>query len=122
MASTGQKLNSFATDEHDSVSYRKRVQAWIDGRSVSYEDTSFVTGDSPVVLDVNTDLGRNGHAGYIINDGEGNILVEISDIAAATYGGQHTLKKNEILELTSIVIDKVRLVWVTNSSYRCFFI
>lgn len=106
-----------AQDEHDSTSYRKRVQAWVDGRSVSYEDTSFVTGDSPIALAVNTDLGRNAHGGYIINDGEGNFTVEISD-DGTSYGGLHTLKKNEILELTSIVINRIRITWVSDSSYR----
>ena len=61
------------------------------GRSVSYEDISFVTGDSPVVLDVNTDISRNGRDGYIANDGAGNFTVEISD-DGTNYGGVHTVK------------------------------
>lgn len=92
------------------------------GRSVSYEDTSFVTGDSPVVLDVNTDLGRSGRDGYIANDGAGNFTVEISDVAAGTYGGSHTVKAGEILELSGVDIDKIRITWIANSSYRVFII
>ena len=91
------------------------------GRDVSYEDPSFVTGDSPIVLDVNTDLGRNGRDGYIAVDGVGNITVEISD-DGADYGGIHTVKAGEILELNGVDIDKIRITWVSNSSYRVFII
>lgn len=92
------------------------------GRSVSYEDTSFLTGDSPVVLDVNADLGRNGRDGFIVNDGVGNFTVEISDVVAATYGGAHTLKEGEVLKLTGVDIDKIRITWIANSAYRAFVI
>lgn len=87
------------------------------GRSFGYEDTSFVTGDSPIVLDVNTDLGRNATDGNIINDGDGNILVEISN-NGTNYGFQHTLQKGDELELTNLNVDKIRLTWVSDSSYR----
>ncbi|HEC65144.1 MAG TPA: hypothetical protein ENI23_07620 [bacterium] len=87
------------------------------GRSVSYEDTSFVAGDSPVVLDVNADLGRNGRDGYVAVDGVGNITVEVSD-DGDTYGGIHTIKKGEVLYLKGMDIDKIRLIWVSDSSYR----
>jgi len=91
------------------------------GRSVSYEDTSFLTGDSPVVLDVNADLGRNGRDGYIANDGAGNFTVEVSD-DGTTYGGSHTVKAGEILEINGVDIDKVRITWIANSAYRVFII
>ena len=91
------------------------------GRSVSYEDSNFLTGDSPVVLDINTDLGRNGRDGYIINDGTGNFTVEVSD-NGANYGGVHTLKQNEIMGLTGLDIDSIRITWVANSAYRVFVI
>ena len=87
------------------------------GRDVSYEDTSFVTGDSPVVLDVNTDLGRNGRDGYLIVDGLGDITIEISD-NGSSWGGSHTIKAGEILKLKGLDIDSIRLTWVSNSSYR----
>lgn len=91
------------------------------GRSVSYEDTSFVTGDSPVVLDIATDLSRNARDGYVAVDGAGDIAVEISD-DSTNYGGSHVIKAGEILELGGVDIARVRLTWVSNSSYRCFFI
>ncbi len=120
MTAIGKKLNSFAQDEHDSTEYRKRVQMYADGNSVSYEDTSFVTGDSPVVMDINTDLGRKGHTGYVAVDGTGNILVEISKDNGTTWGGQHTVKAGEILELDNLIIGRISLVWASNSSYRIF--
>src|SRR5574343_655617 len=87
------------------------------GRTVSYEDTGFATGDSPAILDVNNDLGRNGRDGYIINDGDGNFTVEISD-DGTNYGGSHTLKTGEVMYLEGTDIDKIRITWVSNSSYR----
>ena len=121
MSKGQRRLNSFISDVFSSDDYRLRVTQKADGNSVSYEDTSFVTGDSPAVLDVNTDLGRNGKDGYMINDGAGNILVEFSN-NGTTYGGQHTTKSGEILSVTDLDIDRIRLTWVTNSSYRIFVV
>jgi len=92
------------------------------GRSVSYEDTSFLVGDSPVVLDFNTDAGRNGRSGYLINDGLGSFTVEISD-NGIDFGGVHVIKNGEILELDGADIDSIRISWVAaNSSYRVFIV
>lgn len=110
-----------AQDEHDPINYRKRVQMYADGNSVSYEDTSFITGDSPAVLAVNTNLGRNGHDGYLVNDGAGNFTIEISN-DGTNYGGIHTIKEGEILELTGLIINRIRITWITNSSYRVFVV
>lgn len=87
------------------------------GRTVSYEDTNFLTGDSPIVADVATDLGRNGRDGYVTCDGTGDIKVEVSD-DGTNYGGQHTLKSGETLGLTGLVISKIKITWVSNSAYR----
>lgn len=87
------------------------------GRTKEYEDTSFVTGESPRVLDVLTDLGRNAHDGYIVNDGDGDVKVEISD-DGTSWGGQHTLKKDEWLPLFMLDIAKIRLTWVADCGYR----
>ncbi len=89
----------------------------IQGRTFKYEDTSFLTGESPRVLDINTDLGRNSVDGYLINDGAGNILVEFSN-NSTDYGGQHTIKKGEVIDLRNLDIDSIRLTWVSDSSYR----
>lgn len=118
MATKGhKKLNSIAQDEHDAIEYRKRVATYVDGSTVAYEDTDFVSGDSPVVLDVFTDLGRVGHEGYILNDGAGNILIELST-DGANYGGSHTLRWGEQLILNNLKVNRVRLTWQEDSSYR----
>ena len=105
-------------NEHEADADAKRVVMVSKlGRSVAYEDTSFVSADSPAVLDVNTDLGNNGGGGYIINDGKGSIKIEISD-DGTNYGGQHTLKNGEKLSFNGLSIDRIRLTWVSDSSYR----
>lgn len=48
------------------------------GQYKTYEDTSFIAGESPRTLDFNTDLGHNANNGYIINDGTGNLTLSIS--------------------------------------------
>ena len=87
------------------------------GLTQEYEDTSFVTGDSPVTLDVNTDLGRNAVDGYIINDGPGNFTIAFSD-DGTNYGGEHTLRTRERVNLKNLNIDKIRITWILDSSYR----
>ena len=111
------KLNSMAQDEHDAVEYRKRVATYVDGSTVSYEDTNFVSGDSPVVLDVYADLGRVGHEGFILNDGAGNLLIELST-DGVTYGGSHTLKWGDQLVISNLKVNRVRLTWQEDTSYR----
>ncbi len=118
MATKGdKKLNSLAQDEHDAAEYRKKVATYVTGAPVSYEDVDFVTGDSPIVLDVFTDLGRVGHEGYILNDGAGNILVEISK-NGTDYGGSSTLKWGDQFNLSNLNINRIRLTWQEDSSYR----
>ena len=118
---SGKKLNTLAHEEHDDNTNRKRVQAFIEGDTVAYEDTSFVTGDSPAVCSVETDLNRLGHAGYVAVDGFGGLLVEFSEDGTA-YGGQHTLKSKEILDFENINISKIRLTFVANTAYRVFVV
>ena len=82
-----------------------------------FEDTSFVTGESPVTLDLNAALGRNANKGSIINDGDGNFTVAFSTNGTA-FGDAITMKKNERLEFTDISVDSLKITWVTNSAYR----
>lgn len=81
------------------------------------EDTSFVVGDSPAVLSVNTNLGRNANNGYITNDGTGSFTVEIST-DGTTYGTAFTLKQGETLSLLNREVNKLRIIHVANSAYR----
>jgi len=84
----------------------------------SYEDTSFVAGDSPVVHDINTDLGRNSRIGYIVNDGPGDIEVEISE-DGSNYNSKWTTKADERRGLAGNRIDSLRLTHTgTDSAYR----
>lgn len=95
--------------------------AYWEGRTGTYEDTLFETGETGRVLDVNTDLGRNAHDGYFICDGGGDIKVEISD-DGLIYGGLHTLKSGEMLGFSKLDIDRIRLTWVSDSAYRCLVV
>ena len=89
----------------------------INGRFKVYSDTSFVTGDSPVTLDVNTDLGRNAIDGFIINDGAGNFTIAISN-DGSTFGDALTIKEGEVFSLTNIDIDQIKITWIADSAYR----
>lgn len=82
-----------------------------------FEDTSFVTGDSPVTLDLNTALGRNAVNGTIINDGPGNFTVSFST-NGSDFGDEITMATQEQIDFDGISVDSLRITWVANSSYR----
>lgn len=117
MAHRGRKVGSLTQDEHDPLEYRKRVQTFSDGNSVSYEDDNFTSADTLSVLAINTDLGRLGHHGYLVNDGPGNLKIEISN-DGTTYGGVHSLKRGDVFDLENLSVHKIRLTWLQNTSYR----
>lgn len=100
-----------------------KVDRWVEIVNVAdtpefFEDTSFVSGDSPVTLDFNTSLaGRNATSGYIINDGAGNFTVAFSTDGSA-FGDAITTKKNEILRFQNISVDSIKITWVSDSAYR----
>ena len=83
----------------------------------TFEDTSFVTGDSPVTLDCNVALGRNAIEGYVANDGLGSFTVAFS-LDGTSYGDENTLKKSEIIEFSNWNIDSIRITWIADSAYR----
>ncbi len=83
----------------------------------TFEDTSFVTGDSPVTLDCNAALGRNSVSGYIVNDGVGDFTVAISS-DGTVFGDEATIKKNEVWEFDDKSVDSIRITWVADSAYR----
>ena len=82
-----------------------------------FEDTSFVTGDSPVTLDINTALGNNSSKCSVINDGAGDFTVAVSN-DGAVFGDAITVKLDEVLNLDGISVDSVKITWVADSSYR----
>lgn len=87
----------------------------------TFEDTSFVTGSSPVVHDVNSVLGRNGVDGYIINDGSGNFSVQFSS-DGTSYGSKATLKEDEKMVFEAWDINSIKITWIADSSYRILII
>ena len=99
----------------------ENVKRYINGTYKVYENTNFVVGDSPVVLDINTDLGKDVQEGYITNDGDGNILVEFAD-DDGVYGEQFTMKKWDTINFEGLVINKIRLTHVTDSAYRIWVV
>ena len=119
MATNGGHVNvaSDSHEEHDHTTYRKRIATHIDGNTVSYEDTNFTSGESPAVLDVFTDLGRIGLKGYFINDGPGDLTIEISS-NGSTYGGLHTLHGSEQMDLSDLNVKKIRITFVDPTEYR----
>lgn len=89
----------------------------IDGLNVVFEDTSFVAGDSPAILDFNGSTGRNALDGYIINDGLGDFTVEFTR-DGSTYGPAWTMKAGENMSLRNYDIDSLRITHVADSAYR----
>lgn len=93
-------------------------QATVTTLMQTYEDTSFVTGDSPVTMDFNTDLGQNAKSVIVINDGPGDFQVDYDVAGAGSYSDKHTMKSNEVFPLNGISIDTLRITWVSDSAYR----
>ncbi len=88
-----------------------------DAISTVYEDASFVVGESPRTLDVNTDLGRDGRDLVGICDGAGDIKIATSN-DGITFGDDWTMRSGEVLEIRELVMNKVRITHVSDSSYR----
>ena len=82
-----------------------------------YEDTSFVAGDSPVVLDLNTDLGFNATEGWVANDGDGDFTVAYS-VNGTDYSDEITVKIGEAESFNGLSVAKIRITRVEDSSYR----
>lgn len=90
----------------------------VSGNFQSFEDASFVVGDSPVVLDVNAALGFNARDGYIACDGTGSIQVEISR-DGTNYSDAFTIKIGEVVYLEGADLWKIRITHLgTDSAYR----
>jgi len=87
----------------------------------SYEDTSFIAGDSPVVHDINTDLGRNATIGYFYNYGSGDVTLEISE-DGASYGDTFLVEAGARVEFTDENIDSLRVTHSgTDTAYTSRF-
>lgn len=97
------------------------IQGPIQGLNKTYEDASFETGDSPVIHDFYTDTGRYAVGGWIICDGDGDIQVDIST-NGVLYGDKFTMKLGESVDLARMDISRIRVTWVSDSSYRILLI
>lgn len=88
-----------------------------DNTPKTFEDTSFVSGDSPVSLDCNSALGRNATEFSVQNDGAGNFIVSIST-DGAVFGDEKTMKSGEVYAIDVLSIDTIRITHVADSAYR----
>jgi len=90
------------------------------GLTQSFEDTSFIAGDSPATLNFSAALDSSGRAdgdGYIVNDGSGSFTIELSH-NGSTYGDVITVKDQEIFHFAGV--RRLRITHLgTNSAYRC---
>lgn len=86
----------------------------------SYEDTSFVVGETNLVLDIKADLNIETYNGEFTNDGPGNIGVAISS-DGTNYNDSITVKPYETLDLETHKVNKVKLTWIANTAYRSRF-
>lgn len=83
----------------------------------TFIDASFLVGDSPATLDLNTALGRNATEFMVINDGAGQFTVSISN-DGISFGNEHTMNNGETYSLDAISVNSIRITHVADSSYR----
>ena len=103
--------------EHDDQSGAKRIIGKVQGNTVSYEDANFTSAETLSVMNVLQDLGRNGYVGYFVNDGPGDMQVEFSN-DGTIYGGVHTLRGGDQLDLDNLNIAKIRVTYIDPTGYR----
>jgi len=83
----------------------------------TFEDSAFLAGDSPALLQFNSAAGRNSVDGYVINDGPGAIIVDFSR-DGIIYGGAWTMYSGEMIGVRNYDIHTLRLTHVADSAYR----
>lgn len=82
-----------------------------------FEDTNFVSGNSPALLDCNAALGRNATEFTVINDGAGDFLTATSN-NGVSFSDDHTTKNGETYALDDISVHTIRITHITDSAYR----
>lgn len=80
-------------------------------------DTSFVTGESPVTLDIINELGRNGVDGFIDNFGSGALTYSFSS-DGTTFGDEVYLPPGAQDDLRTLSISLLRVTWVADTGYE----
>ncbi len=84
------------------------------------DDPSFVTGDSPAIIDLNAALSRNANLGHFTNTGPGDISVKISEDGTPTFGDAILLKNGDKISLDGANVDQLEVTWVADSSFYWF--
>ena len=82
---------------------------------ISYNDNSFAAGDSPIVLDLQADLGRLASDITIANTGDETIDVELS-YDGSTYDTQVRLPARGTINRNRILVSKIRLTHTGDDS------
>lgn len=82
-----------------------------------YEDDSFVTGDSPVTIDLSGDIGERARSVTIWNSGSGSLQAEYS-VDGASFSDPVVLPSRTQLSLDDVTIASVRLTWVSDTAYK----
>ena len=120
MGNLHDRIPTQALDQEQSnrIEQRRRVATSIDGNTVGYEDTNFTSAEDQTIFDIRADLGRQGHKGFFINDGPGDIKIQTS-FDGTTYGGIQTLRGGDTLSLNDLDINRIKLTYVDNTEYRC---
>jgi len=91
------------------------------GNPKKYEGSVAIAG-VPVTLAVYDDLGRNSGDGYIVNDGPGDLQIDIS-FDGAIYCLNVTLKEDEVLELAGLNVHTIIVDATENGTeYRALVI
>ena len=90
----------------------------------SYDNQEFISSESPVILNIEADLGHKGRRVQIKNDGNlapfvGDLQFEISS-DGTVYGGIHTLHAGELMGLDKLNVSKVRITWVADTAVQVF--
>lgn len=70
-----------------------------------------------LVIDANADLLHDGNSGYVVNDGPGDLLVELMKGNGGTYMAQFTLHNQDILEIEGEGFSKIRLTGSVGTAY-----
>jgi hypothetical protein len=88
------------------------------GNTLSYKSyEGSLTTDT--TLDINTDLGRFGSAGYFTNDDSTNSVGIQFSLDGTTFGDTITVKAVEIFEFNNwVVFKQIKLIHTNNIAYR----
>lgn len=105
-----------ATVNLEALAKAGQIDPESDTMPQTFEDTSFVTGDGATVLNVESALGKKATEVIVLNDGEGDFTVALSE-DAVNYSDEFRLKDGEFIGY-GLSVARVRLTPVSDASYR----